>query len=367
MIYLDQLTEKKGFDTIINSHQGPTSKEEAWDVLESFFSIQTEDTFVFVSSGAEAISQIYWSVYNHEILPTGLNHMITSNIEEAPILMGLERYNKLGASVDVAQVHGLGVLNREVLEPYFTPFTKFVSISAVNVQTGLIHDIEGISNLCREKGVLLHIDASDLIGYKKVDVETLGADYISIDGTRFGASGGSGALIARQGRKIEPLILDYQGQHGYRGGVFDEKKFINFATVIDLITKRQEKYLISLPSMQKRFETLLTKSIKGLSLPFSGISRVAHISVLQIEGVFNELLIFFLRRSGVKVRLGGGSLQQTGGLFSKVGLDEADTCQMLTLGFSINTEFSELEEAVSIISTQIEKVRAIKTGERALW
>ncbi|PCI76206.1 hypothetical protein COB21_04670 [Candidatus Aerophobetes bacterium] len=369
MIYLDQLTYKRDLlNSFKEDHANGRSLKFAWQEIKSFFSINDEDaTFVFTSSGAEAIAQVYWSVYNHEILPSGLNHMITSNLEEAPILMGLERYNKLGALVDVADSMGRACLTREALEPYFTPYTKFVSISAVSVQTGARHDLESISQLCKEKGVLLHIDMSDLVGYKPIDFHKLQADYITVDGARFGAVEGTGVLLAKKERKIEPLILDYMGQKGYRGGALDEKKIIDFSLALSVMLEKAEKYLIHLPLLQKFFEESCVKEVPGCSLPFKGINRVAHVSAIQIEGAFNELLIFYLRERGVHVHLGGGMLQQTGGLFEKVGVEPFKTSEILSFAWSIDMDRQTIHQAVQVIKEEVKRVLAVKSGEGSTW
>lgn len=363
MIYLDQLlTRRDVVDAAISS----TSLEEAWGAIESFFSVKKEQTFVFVSSGAEAIAQIFKSVYVHEVLPTGLNHLLTSEIEEAPILMGLEGYNKLGALVDSAQMHGQTRLTRQTFEPYITPYTKLISMSAACVQTGVMHDIKGIAELAKEKGVLFHVDASHLVGLKPISIEALGADYISIDGTKCEASG-SGALIAAAGRKVEPLILDYQGQSGYRGGVFDIERFSLFSRALEAHQEVAERFLIHLPAMQRKFEKLLAHEIEGCKVCFNEGARLPFVSVIQIEGIFNELLAFYLERAGVQVSLGGGSLQQMGSLFSKVGVTSDKVCELLTLGWGPRMDFETLKEAIDIIKRQVARVRSVHTGEGALW
>lgn len=363
MIYLDQLLTRRN---VLDAASSPASLEEAWRAIEHFFSVQEKETFVFVSSGAEAIAQIFKSVYVHEVLPTGLNHLLTSEIEEAPILMGLEGYNKLGALVDSAQMQGQKRLTRQTFEPYITPYTKLISMSAACVQTGVMHDVKGVAELAQEKGVLLHVDASCLVGLKPISIEALGADYISIDGTKCGASG-SGALVAASGRKVEPLILDYQGQSGYRGGVFDAEKFNLFARALEAHQEASERFLIQLPAMQRKFEKLLISEIEGCKVCFNEGARLPFVSVIQIEGIFNELLAFYLERAGVKVSLGGGSLQQMGSLFSKMGLRSDKVCELLSLAWSPSMNFETLKEVIEIIKGQVERVRSVHTGEGALW
>lgn len=362
-LHLDQLTYKQ---PLVKEGKATLSLNQAQVEVEAFFNLSDTDTIVFTSSGAEAIAQVYWSVYNHEILTSGLNHMVTSDLEEASILMGMERYNKLGAVTVAAEARG-AKLTREVLEPYVTDYTKLISISAVSVQTGVRHDIEAVAELAKEKGILLHLDVSDLIGYAKLDLQHLGADYITIDSERFGGPKGAGLLISKHGRAIEPLILDYQGQCGYRGGFFDQQKFCLLAQSLKQVSAQKTRMMMQMPMLQKNVEAALEK-LPGVRVLFKEHKRVAHITALMIDKVFGELLIFYLYQRGIHVHLGGGSLQQTGSFFEKVGIEPFKASHVVTLGWSSSIQKQQLLEAVSILGEEAERIRQMgpKSEEAAL-
>ncbi|MES2121959.1 MAG: aminotransferase class V-fold PLP-dependent enzyme, partial [Chlamydiota bacterium] len=169
------------------------------------------DHFHFFSSGAEAVAQVYLSHYFDVIRHTGKNHIVTSNVEEAPILMSLKRLEELDCSGKIVGVNAQGQITKEILSEALRPRTSLVSLSWANGLTGVIHPIADLAELCKEKGVMLHVDASYAMGKHYFLFEDLPIDYLTFEGSLLHAPKGTGGLLYKSKTPFSPPVSHMVG------------------------------------------------------------------------------------------------------------------------------------------------------------
>jgi cysteine desulfurase len=106
------------------------------------------------------------------------------------------------------------------IEPALRPDTVLVSVMFVNNEIGVINELAPIGRLCRERGVLLHVDAAQAVGKVPVNVDELGADLLSVSAHKAYGPKGAGALYLRGSPKsrLEPLIHGGGHEWGMRSG-----------------------------------------------------------------------------------------------------------------------------------------------------
>ena len=128
--------------------------------------------------------------------------------------MAVGRLEQLGCVGKMIPATAAGYVNVEDLADSITPRTALVSLSWANGLTGVIQPLAGIAALCKQRGILLHVDATHILGKLLYDLEEVGADFISFNGDQIHAPKGTGGLYIKQGIKCSPLIAGGSEQGG---------------------------------------------------------------------------------------------------------------------------------------------------------
>jgi cysteine desulfurase len=110
-----------------------------------------------------------------------------------------------------------GVVDAAALGPMLDATSAIVSVQWANNETGAVQPIERIGAMCRERGVVLHTDATQWIGKMPCDVSALPIDLLSLSGHKFHGIKGSGALYVRRGVRLRPVLRGTQ-ELDRRGG-----------------------------------------------------------------------------------------------------------------------------------------------------
>ncbi|HKL60019.1 MAG TPA: cysteine desulfurase family protein [Sphaerochaeta sp.] len=171
---------------------------------------------IFTSGGSESNNMVLKGVA-HTFRDKG-NHIITSQVEHPAILKPCAYLEGLGYEVSYVPVDSYGMVNPSAIESLITEKTILVTIMHSNNEVGTLQPIREIGRICKKYGVLLHTDASQSVGKVPLDVQALGADFLTIAGHKLYAPKGVGALYMREGLHIEPLIHGADHEKGRRAG-----------------------------------------------------------------------------------------------------------------------------------------------------
>jgi cysteine desulfurase len=174
------------------------------------------DEIVFTSGGSEANNLALKGVCGPP--RDGPAHIITSQIEH-PATLGPCRYlSRLGVAVTELPVDATGLVDPADVRRAITRDTRLISIMHANNEVGTIQPIAEIAKIAHEHGILFHTDAAQSAGKIAARVGQLGVDLLSIAGHKLYAPKGIGALYARHGVALEPLIHGAGHENGRRAG-----------------------------------------------------------------------------------------------------------------------------------------------------
>lgn len=145
-------------------------------------------------------------------------HIVTSTAEHPAILAPCAFLERIGYEVTKVPVDGQGRVEPAEVAEAMRPDTILVSIMHANNEVGTINPIAEIAKIAHDNGALMHTDAAQSVGKIETKVDALGVDLLTIAGHKFGAPKGVGALYARNGTPIEPLIHGAGHESGRRAG-----------------------------------------------------------------------------------------------------------------------------------------------------
>ena len=162
-----------------------------------------DSVFHFSSSGAEAINSAFCSHYFDTLRSSGQNHILTSQLENAPIFFSIQRLEELGCTAKLLYPNEQGQITKQMLLAAIKPRTGLLSISWAQGLTGVIHPLADLAEVCREKDVALHVDATYALGKIYFCLKDLPIDFLTFDGQLLHAPHGTGGIICK---KESPLF-----------------------------------------------------------------------------------------------------------------------------------------------------------------
>jgi cysteine desulfurase len=176
-------------------------------------------------------------------------HIITSAIEHPATTQPCEFLKLVGCKITVVPVDRQGLVDPDDVRKAITRGTTLVSIMHANNEVGTLQPIREIAHIARERGVPVHTDAAQSPGKVSVNVNELGVDLLSVAGHKLYAPKGVGALYARTGVKLEPLIHGAGHEGGRRAGTENVPHVVALGTACMLARQ-------SLPEATERLRQL---------------------------------------------------------------------------------------------------------------
>jgi cysteine desulfurase len=323
--------------------------KESYQELYDFLGAKPADSIIFTSSGAEAVNQAIFSAYHSLTLSKGKNQFATASIDEAPALMAINRLEELGCVSKLIIPNKQGRITVDAVGDALTPRTAMVSLSWANGLTGVIHPVCEISSLCKERGILLHLDATHILGKLYFELDDVGADFISFNGDHFHAPKGTGALYVKAGVKCYPLILGGMEQAGLRAGTLNVPGLVGLGCAAKEALDSRDLLCTEVARLRDKLEKgILTGFPRAITF-FLSQDRLPHCTSIGFPGVSNEALLYLLSKKGVFASIGGGSFQQIGLVLMASGIEEALAHSAINFSLSRETTEGEIDRAVTII------------------
>lgn len=198
---------------------------------------------IFTASGTESDNlaiQGICNAYGDEVRKRGATpHIITSKVEHSAVLNTIEYLEKnRGFEVTYVGTDEYGRVSPEDVESAIKKETIFCSIMYANNEIGTVNPIKEIADVCKgggRGGIIFHTDACQAGGALKLDVNELGVDLMTINGSKIYGPKGVGVLFKKQGIKLVPMIFGGEGQeHRLRAGTENVPAIVGMAKALKI-------------------------------------------------------------------------------------------------------------------------------------
>ncbi len=351
-------------------HGNPASRSHAWG-WEAEEAVETARKNVADLIGADP-REIVWTSGATEsnnlaikgaahFYQTRGKHVITVKTEHKAVLDTMRELERQGFEVTYLDVQENGLLDLEAFKAALRPDTILASVMFVNNEIGVIQDIPTIGAICREKGILLHVDAAQATGKVAIDLATLPVDLMSLASHKTYGPKGIGALYVRRKPRVRLEAQIHGGGHerGMRSGSLPTHQCVGMGEAFRLARLEMTQDSAHARALQHR----LLQGLKDIEQVFVNGDlerRVPHNLNMSFNFVEGESLIMGIK--GLAVSSGSActsaSLEPSYVLRALGRSDElAHSSLRMTIGRFTTEE--EIDYAVDTIRKNVEKLREL--------
>ena len=286
-------------------------------------------------------------------------HIVTLKTEHKAVLDTVRELERQGFDATYLDVESDGLVDLDKLKAALRPDTILVSVLLVNNEIGVIQDVDAIGAMCRERGIIFHVDAAQATGKVEIDMATLPVDLMSLASHKTYGPKGIGALYVRRKPRVRIEAQMHGGGHerGMRSGTLPTHQIVGMG----------EAYRIAKMEMgveNERIRMLQQRLINGLSsieqtfLNGHAEKRVPHNVNMSFNFVEGESLIMGIK--GIAVSSGSActsaSLEPSYVLRALGRSDElAHSSLRMTIG-----RFTTVEEIDYVVATLKDRVAKLR-------
>jgi cysteine desulfurase len=286
-------------------------------------------------------------------------HLITVKTEHKAVLDTMRELERQGFEVTYLDVQEDGLLNLDVFKAALRPDTILVSVMFVNNEIGVIQDIPAIGAICREKGIIFHVDAAQATGKFHIDLSSLPVDLMSLTAHKTYGPKGIGALYVSRKPRVRLEAQMHGGGHerGMRSGSLPTHQIVGMGEAFRIARLEMDQDIAKVKALQQRLFNGL-KDVEQVFLNGHPTQRVPHNINMSFNYVEGESLIMGIK--GLAVSSGSActsaSLEPSYVLRALGRSDElAHSSLRMTMG-RWTTE-AEIDFAIETIKANVAKLR----------
>ena len=349
-------------------HGNPASRSHAWG-WEAEAAVETARGHIADLIGADP-REIVWTSGATEsnnlaikgaagFYKTKGKHIITVKTEHKAVLDTFRELERQGFEATYLDVKDDGLLDLDVFKAAIRPDTILASVMFVNNEIGVIQDIAALGNICREKGVIFHVDAAQATGRIDVVMSKLPVDLMSLTSHKTYGPKGIGALYVRRKPRVRLEAQMHGGGHerGMRSGTLPTHQCVGMGEAFRIAKLEMASDNVRIRALHERMLNGL-KDIEQVFLNGHADKRIPHNLNMSFNYVEGESLIMGIK--GLAVSSGSActsaSLEPSYVLRALGRSDElAHSSLRMTIG-RWTTE-AEIDYAVETIKLNVAKLR----------
>jgi cysteine desulfurase len=316
---------------------------------------------IVFTSGATESNNLAIKGAGHFYSTTKGKHIITVRTEHKAVLDTVREMERQGFEATYLNVQENGLINLDDFRAAIRPDTVLASVMAVNNEIGVIQDIESLGKICREKGVVFHVDAAQATGKMPIDLSKLPVDLMSFSAHKTYGPKGIGALYVRRKPRVRLVAQMHGGGHerGMRSGTLAPHQIVGMGEAFRIAREEMATENERIRMLRDRLYAGL-KDIEEVHLNGDMDQRVPHNLNVSFNFVEGESLIMAIKDLAVS----SGSACTSASLepsYVLRALGRSDELAHSSIRFSIGrfTTEEEVDYAIKLLHEKIGKLREL--------
>jgi cysteine desulfurase len=286
-------------------------------------------------------------------------HLITVKTEHKATLDTCRELEREGFEVTYLDVQENGLISLEDLRAAIRPDTILISVMLVNNEIGVIQDIATIGEICREKGIVFHVDSAQATGKVQIDLSTLKVDLMSFSAHKTYGPKGIGALFVRRKPRVrlEPLIHGGGHERGMRSGTLPTHQIVGMGEAFRIAKEEMQTENERIRMLRDRLWNGLSQ-IEATYLNGDMTQRVPHNLNVSFNYVEGESLLMAIK----DIAVSSGSACTSASLepsYVLRALGRSDELAHSSIRFSVGrfTTEQDVDFAVALLKDKVAKLR----------
>ena len=320
------------------------------------------ETVIFTSGATEANNLALKGVCEAALAAGNPRRRLVSLVSEhRAVLDPLAYLGRHGFPVSLVPIQPDGLVDLAQLEAALGDDVLLLSVMAANNEIGVLQPLAAIAALCRQRGVLLHVDAAQAAGHIPLAIDKLGIDLLSLSGHKFYGPKGVGALLVRPGLKLAAQLHGGSQQDGRRAGTLPVPLVVGLGEALLRAEADREERAGRLGTLRDQLWEGLRDlggiELNGVELNGAGAPRLAHNLNVTVQGVDGTRLHRLLRQ---RLAVSSGSACSQGSpshVLAALGRSRQQAAASIRFGLGRGSSDAEITLAIETVAAAVRELR----------
>jgi cysteine desulfurase len=341
--------------------------EEARERLAAALGARPSEV-VWTSGGTEAdnlaIKGMFWSRRNQD---GRRRRLLVSAVEHHAVLdPAFWMAEHAGAELVLLPVDGEGMVDADALRTELErngDQVALISVMWANNEVGTLQPLDDVVALARRHGVPVHADAVQAIGQVPVDFAASGLDAMTVSGHKVGGPGGTGALLARRGLDLTPVLHGGGQERGVRSGTLDAALLASFGLAVEHAVAGRD-------DLAARVGTLRDSLVAGVEAvvpeavlrgPRDASRRLPANAHFTFPGCEGDSLLYLLDSAGIEASTGSAcqaGVPRPSHVLLAMGVDEVAARGALRFSLGHPSTAADVDALLAALPGVVERARA---------
>lgn len=318
----------------------------------------SKEEIIFTSGATESVNLAIKGLY--QIFAGRRKHIITCVTEHKAVLDTCLWLEKHGAEITYLPVDANGNIDLDILATAIRADTLLVALMYVNNETGVIHPVEAIGNICREKSVCFFCDATQAAGKIPIDVVASKIDLLCLSAHKMYGPKGVGILFfKRKHPRVQLEALLHGGGHEkqLRSGTLNVPGIVGMGAAGELTSELYLGETAGIHFLRNKLENHFVQNY-GASVNGENAARVPHVTNLCFENIPAGRLLSALSHTMAVASVSActSALPQASHVLKAMGLDESDAKNAIRFSLGRFTTTEEIDFAIETTAKCISKL-----------
>jgi cysteine desulfurase len=322
---------------------------------------------IFTAGGTEAdnlaVKGLYWA---RRVADVRRRRVLVSAVEHHAVLDSARWLaDHAGAELELLPVDDLGRIRLEALAGALAAdpgSVALVSVMWANNEVGTVQPVADVVALAREHQVPVHADAVQAFGQLPVDFAASGLDCLTVSAHKIGGPVGAGALVARRGLDLTPVLHGGGQERGARSGTIDAPAARAFAAAARIAVERRTSTVARLEKLRDDAVDAVLRAVpdavlRGDPNPVGRLPGNAHFTFPGCEG---DSLLYLLDARGVECSTGSAcqaGVPRPSHVLRAMGVSEVEARGALRFSFGHSSTVSDVEALAGVIGPVVRRAR----------
>ncbi len=281
-------------------------------------------------------------------------HSVLSSAEHAAVRQWAERGPTTTVGID-----RYGVADPAELLSAATSETGIIHLQWINHEVGAVQPVEALAALCAERGLIVHVDGAQAGGHIAIDFAQLGATALSLSGHKLGGPQGTGLLLIKRGKRLDPLLLGGDQERARRGGMENLMGALGLAAAIEEASTGLNEEIERQRALTDQIRAWAEET-PGVALLGSRREAAAHLVCIGFEEIEPQPLVIGLDAAGIAVHSGSSCSSEAlepSPVLAAMGVD-AHRSMRISVGWS-STQ-ADIDRVLLELPAQLDRLRALR-------